>query len=265
MSIPAPWGLLLGSQSICLEKAQALTHNWMSESEQRRLSAQQTVARRESFVACRYALRLLLAEDARQVTAWRLGSVAEQSPWVEASAQTKNGEAPSLPKLSLSHSGTWLACAKAPVPIGVDLEVQGNDRLRNVRALAELVCASSELQQLQSLPADMQQSHFFQLWCLKEAYFKCLGTGINLSRIRKNVWHGSSTPMGGQVRRFKEQPVVAYGNLWQASLKDGNTLYLALCALQPLPRITPWQVPDVPITWNDPPTEWCLYEEALIS
>jgi 4'-phosphopantetheinyl transferase len=264
MRASAPWGLLLGSQSTCLEKAQTLARGWMSESEQRRLAVQQTVTRQSSFVACRYALRLLLAEEEQLVTEWRLGSVAEHKPWVEASVQSKRRGEHSLPQLSLSHSGAWLACAKAPIPVGVDLEVHGHGRLRNVQALAELVCTKSELVQLQQLSSDMQQLYFFQLWCLKEAYFKCLGTGLDLASIKKKIWHRSSDLRGMHAESLVEQPAVAYGKLWQTCLKDGGSLYLALCALQPLPAITPWQVSGASITWGSL-TEWCLHEEALIS
>lgn len=262
MSMTAPWGLLLSAQSACLEKARALPDGWMSDSEQLRLSVPQSVAREASFIACRYGLRLLLAEDEGELPAWRLGSVAAQKPWVETSPQLISEKRNSLPQLSLSHSGAWLACAKAPVPIGVDFEVQRcGGRPRNVQAIAGLVFARSELLHLQQLDADGQQQYFFQLWCLKEAYFKCLGTGLDFLKIKKNAWHRTPVSMGINSKHLLGRLPVAYGRLWQASLdEDGGSLYLALCSLQALPTNIPLQMSEVAISRVNS-TEWQLYED----
>ena len=229
-------------------KALAQTSGWLGDSEQQRLAGLHAEARQSLFLGCRYALRLLLAEDEKQVGTWTLGSAAERSPWVERYAVASNSP---LPHLSLSHSGTWLVCAKAPVPVGVDLEVQSPYRKRNVQALAELVCAPAEQSWLMAQPAELQQQCFVQLWCLKEAYFKCLGTGVDLEKIRRWAWLPSTSALVTEP--------VAYARLWQATAETGESLYLAMCALYPLPDLIPWQADaELPMKWHRV-SDWLLH------
>ncbi len=62
---------------------------------------------------------------------------------------------------SLSHTKTHVLCAVGPVPVGVDIET-----VRPVRpGVAERVCALDELKAFD----------FFDLWVLKESFFKLSG------------------------------------------------------------------------------------------
>lgn len=253
MSVKASWGVLLAPQAAMTAKALAQTSGWLGDSEQQRLACLNSEARQSLFLGCRYALRLLLAEDEKQVDAWTLGSAAECSPWVERYA---NARGPALPQLSLSHSGAWLACAKAPVAVGVDLEVQSPYRTRNIQTLAELVCAPAEQNWLRSQAEELQQQCFVQLWCLKEAYFKCLGTGVDLEKICHWTWRpNTSSPL--------KKPV-AYARLWEATTETQDTLHLAVCALQDLPELMPWQTDcGGALDWRSI-TSWLLYESENV-
>lgn len=257
MSEPAPWGLLLAPHAAMAAHAQGRPPGWLSASEMQRLAALRSAARQSVFVGCRHALRLLLAQDDGQSAHWHLGSAAERGPWVER-GPCSGGEG-ALPQLSLSHSGAWLACAKAPVAVGVDIEVHTGQRMRDVRALADMVCSPAEQAWLLALPPAMQQQGFVQLWCLKEAFFKCTGTGLNLQKIRQWGWRSglpSHTDRGTAVP-------TAYARLWWGGGEAGEQLCLALCARQPVPALQPRQAmtaPAAPWAWQLV-QDWCLYPE----
>lgn len=254
----APWGLLLAPQAAMAEQAGAQRPGWLSDSEQQRLAGLRTAARQSLFVACRLALRQLLAAEGGAENTWLLGSCAERGPWVERGAhRTDQGAAPLL---SLSHSGGWIACAKAPVAVGVDLEVQAAARERDVQALAALVCAPLERDWLLSEPVETQQRCFLQLWCLKEAYFKCLGTGIDLERIRRSAWCvGSGDPMRDVLQGSAQvsHPPQAHARVWQSWTEDGALVCMAVCASSPLPALIP-RVSGSAMEWHSV-TEWRLF------
>ncbi len=63
---------------------------------------------------------------------------------------------------SLSHTAEHVLCAVGPVPVGVDIEA-----IRPVRiGVAERVCA----------PDELDLFDFFELWVLKESFFKLFGS-----------------------------------------------------------------------------------------
>lgn len=254
--VAAPWGLLLAPQAAMAAQAGAQPFEWLSDSEQKRLAGLRTAARQSLFVACRFALRQLLAEGGGAVGAWRLGSCAECAPWVEREIGRISPGA--IPLLSLSHSGGWIACAKAPVPVGVDLEVQPVSRVRDVQALSALVCAPAEQEWLLSQPVEVQQQCFLQLWCLKEAYFKCLGTGLDLEKIRCSMWrvHPANSVPDGADNALASNTALAHARVWLALTDDGAWVCIALCALDPLPELAPC-VGESAFQWQSV-TEWNL-------
>lgn len=70
---------------------------------------------------------------------------------------------------NISHSEDMVACAVCDEEVGIDIEV-----FRPVsQKLVEKVCTDKELAYAKnSIP------RFFEVWTAKEAYVKCLGTGI---------------------------------------------------------------------------------------
>ncbi len=71
---------------------------------------------------------------------------------------------------SISHSGDYAICAVSEKEIGADIE-----KIREINpAVSKRFTSESE--------ADYISSHkngLFEIWTLKEAYFKCIGTGLN--------------------------------------------------------------------------------------
>lgn len=70
---------------------------------------------------------------------------------------------------SISHSGSMAVCAVSNNEIGIDIE-----KIRPIRIkAAEKFASPEELRYIKS-----NQNGFFEIWTLKEAYFKCIGTGL---------------------------------------------------------------------------------------
>ena len=70
---------------------------------------------------------------------------------------------------NISHSGDMVVCAISEKEIGIDIE---EIREINPRASEKFACEKE---------CDYINSHkngFFEIWTLKEAYFKCIGTGL---------------------------------------------------------------------------------------
>lgn len=72
-------------------------------------------------------------------------------------------------EFNLSHSGDIAVCAVSDKPVGIDIEA-----VREIRPDAAKRFASAE--ELEYIGGD--QRRLFEIWTLKEAYFKCVGTGI---------------------------------------------------------------------------------------
>lgn len=72
-------------------------------------------------------------------------------------------------EFNLSHSGDIAVCAVSDKPVGIDIEA-----VREIRPDAAKRFASAE--ELEYIGSDPRR--LFEIWTLKEAYFKCVGTGI---------------------------------------------------------------------------------------
>lgn len=77
---------------------------------------------------------------------------------------------------SLSHSGTKVLCLIAGTEAGCDTE-----KLRPISPkLGQRYFAPEEAAFLREVPEALRQTSFFRLWTAKEAFLKCLGTGLRL-------------------------------------------------------------------------------------
>jgi phosphopantetheinyl transferase len=77
------------------------------------------------------------------------------------------------PAISVSHSGSLLACAVAPTgDVGIDIQIPA--RHHHTEEIAREWFTPGECAWLQRAP----RAAFYQLWVLKEAYLKCLGSGL---------------------------------------------------------------------------------------
>ncbi len=75
-------------------------------------------------------------------------------------------------KFSVSHSKDAVICAVSDNEIGVDIE-----KIRDVRfKVAERFATEEEIAYIGG-----NTERFFEIWTLKEAYFKCIGTGLDAS------------------------------------------------------------------------------------
>lgn len=72
-------------------------------------------------------------------------------------------------KFSISHCGNLVVCAVSKNEIGVDIE-----KIRNVRLkMADKFACENEIAYIGE-----KLERFFEIWTLKEAFFKCKGTGL---------------------------------------------------------------------------------------
>ena len=83
---------------------------------------------------------------------------------------------PSLPDgrihFSISHSTGYAACAVSDVPVGID--IQHKEKFRE--KMAERYFHPAETACIRA--SDDADSAFTQIWCMKESFVKCRGTGL---------------------------------------------------------------------------------------
>jgi phosphopantetheinyl transferase len=129
----------------------------------RRSAAQMSPRRRVQYLAGRALLRLALERSTEQpAKAFRFTTRAGGKPDCVAG-----------PAISVSHSGHLLACAVAPAgDVGIDIQLSA--RHHHTEEIAREWFTPAECAWLQRAPRDA----FYQLWVLKEAYLKCLGSGL---------------------------------------------------------------------------------------
>ena len=148
---------------------------WLSASEQARIEGFGSEPRRRSSLAGRWLARLLLAPLLQR----RPEDIPLQ---LDAEGRSSVTGHPGL-HLSFSHSGDWVACAVADVPIGIDIE-----RMRprgDLLGLAATVCSTAQCEELAALSGEARLRRFYQLWTLKEAWLKCRGRGLDFARMRE--------------------------------------------------------------------------------
>jgi 4'-phosphopantetheinyl transferase len=124
---------------------------------------------RHRFIACRSALRILLA------------NYVQESPRALQFQYNPFGkpELDALPlRFNVSHSGDWALIAVTQARrVGVDLECLR--ALDDVDALARTSLSAGELAVYFALPGDQRHQAFFNAWTRKEAVIKGSGTGLS--------------------------------------------------------------------------------------
>ncbi|MDP2432146.1 MAG: 4'-phosphopantetheinyl transferase superfamily protein [Pseudomonadota bacterium] len=125
--------------------------------------------RREQFILGRSLLRhALLHKHGAVAEGWILDAASGKPCLVGVGA----------PEISLSHSRELVACAIAPVAVGLDVEYC---RERDFVALAEQICGPEEFHHFLSLPMSERSDGFYRIWTLKEAIFKLYGRPMPLA------------------------------------------------------------------------------------
>jgi 4'-phosphopantetheinyl transferase len=127
---------------------------------------------RRRFVACRAALRRILASrlgvDARALR-FELGAHGKPS---------LRGDGPPF-NLAHSHELALIAVASGAGAVGVDLELIRRDR--DMAGLARRFLSAREREQLERLRGQELTEAFYWCWTAKEAYLKALGVGLAVS------------------------------------------------------------------------------------
>lgn len=75
---------------------------------------------------------------------------------------------------NLSHSGGYVSCAIADVPVGVDIQKKSMVRSR----IAERFFTSADNERLSVCSEEEREDLFFRMWSIKESYIKLTGQGM---------------------------------------------------------------------------------------
>ena len=126
------------------------------------------------YAAAHALLRHTLSrDDDRAPEQWRFDRTATGKPFL-----IEAGDAPA--SFSLSHAHGMVACAVTNgADVGVDVECI--DRDVNAADIAARFFAPAETAHLLQLDEEARRHRFFDLWTLKEALVKALGTGMAMS------------------------------------------------------------------------------------
>ena len=79
-------------------------------------------------------------------------------------------------EFNISHSGDYVAVAVGVVPVGVDIQIVQNNRMK----LAGRFFSVEENEALDGLADEEKLQRFFQIWTRKEALLKADGCGITI-------------------------------------------------------------------------------------
>ncbi len=150
--------------------------DWLSLSEQQRLSKLSSPRRRETFLRGHYGLRLALADClGGSINDWLIEQLDSGALQLASTGHQNIG-------VSISHSGDWLALAISAVgPVGVDIE-----QIKPRPSLAELLAdyAAPALQHAcAELPGAEQLRLWYRWWCSYESWVKQQGRGIDLAEF----------------------------------------------------------------------------------
>jgi 4'-phosphopantetheinyl transferase len=127
---------------------------------------------------------------------------------------------------NLSHSTEMVVLAVSRFKdIGIDVECVRKPR--RIAAIAQRYFSKNEAAQLLNLPEDQQQSRFYDLWTLKEAYVKACGMGLAIPLQHFSYGFAGND---GLTIKFDEQRNEV-GKAWQFwQLSAGSDFKLAVAA-----------------------------------
>jgi 4'-phosphopantetheinyl transferase len=112
-------------------------------------------------------------------------------------------------RFNLSHTRGLVACGLSlEHDVGVDVEQL--DRRVEIDQLAPSVFSLSERSELARLGTEQKRERFFQLWTLKEAYIKAVGTGLSTPLRAISVELG----LAHAPRLHFAEPLIDDGTRW---------------------------------------------------
>ena len=153
----------LGKCAACLsDERRKRMDRYLFSDDRKRCAAGQLLAE--------YTLRCLEGEAIGRIV---FGKMGKGKPYIKGSRKRH---------FNISHSGDWVCCVAADVPVGIDVERIGNyDRnlyeicLTPKEQDALTVCAG--VTKLDDLSPE-EVEHFIRIWTMKESYLKMTGEGL---------------------------------------------------------------------------------------
>lgn len=139
---------------------------------------------------------------------------------------------------NLSHCGHWIVCAVSDSPIGIDIEkIESGDN-----RFIEEVLHYKEIEYLTRFEGNEKNTKYYTLWCLKEAYGKYMGVGLNYE-YQKNSFEES---LQGWVLK-SQQSDTSESLYFQINRLPGDYL-IAVCTpysnLVSIKQVDHWEIID---------------------
>lgn len=195
---------------------------WLTESELARFRRFQFDRHRKQLLLGRILMRIALSRYDGSVTpeSWVFAHNAYGKP-----AISEEQNSASL-YFNLSHSADKVVLAVSRFEdIGVDIECARKPR--RVAAIAQRYFSGKETAEIFSLPEDQQQSRFYDLWTLKEAYIKACGMGLAIPLQHFSYGFLGTNGLSVEFDALRADDPDAW-QLWQLSV--GSDFKLALAA-----------------------------------
>jgi 4'-phosphopantetheinyl transferase len=129
---------------------------------------------RRDFAMAHDLLRRSLSkyDSTLQASEWQFTTTGLGKPYI---SRTSRRNKPI--QFSLSHTNGFAACAISSTKVGIDVE--RINRNLEFDAIAERYFGATEIRSLNELPNDSRRERFFELWILKEAFLKAIGSGLS--------------------------------------------------------------------------------------
>ena len=146
---------------------------WLTDAELKRFKRFQFDRHRKQLLLGRILMRIALSSYDSSVSpaSWNFTHNQYGKPAISSEQNSASLH------FNLSHSAEKVVLAVSRFKdTGVDIECARKPR--RVAAIAERYFSSKEAAELLTLPDDQQQSRFYDLWTLKEAYIKACGMGL---------------------------------------------------------------------------------------
>jgi 4'-phosphopantetheinyl transferase len=210
-----------------LHEIQGSCLSWLTEPEKSRYYRYQFDRHRKQFLLGRILIRTALSryDSAIEPANWRFIQNEYGKPAIHPQQQSK----PLY--FNLSHSGGRLVLAVACFPdIGVDVEC--SDKSRRLEAIAGRYFSSKECKSLLEMPKEQQQSRFYDLWTLKEAYIKACGLGLAIPLQHFSYSFSDIGKLAIEFDAQREDDIKAW-RFWQPLIDADYKLALAARVNEP--------------------------------
>jgi len=207
----------------------AIMDRVLSEDERARRDRFVFAEDRRAFTAAHALLRTVLSRySPLPPEAWRFETTPHGKPFL---APAQAGDPPL--SFNLSHTRTVVACAVA-VEARLGIDVQESGRPADVLSIAERHFTAIERQLLTGCPREEVDVRFVEIWTLKEAYVKAVGTGLSLPLDSFGFSLGDASGL-----TFDGPADASRWQFWLAALS--STTRIAVAAAVERPDV-PWQI-----------------------